>query len=482
MRNLLIIVVAFVLLTSLMSRPVCADDRPNILWLHAEDMSPLLGCYGYNIATPTLDKFARNGVLFERCYTPTPVCSTCRSSLMAGMYATSFGGHQHRTIQVEGARVRLPEGAEPLPTMLRKAGYFTFNVGGKWDYNFVYDLRAMFTNPGKRGGFYRPNMTLPWNERKPGQPFFGMIQLQAGKEVRKRADPTDPNDVRLPAYYPDHPEVRRFFAYQYDAARTMDDDVRVILDALERDGLSENTVVIFHGDHGMRAVRDKQFCYDGGLHVPLIVHWPANPKLVPPGTRRKEITANLDVTGTTLALAGIPIPKHMECQTLFGDAYKPRDFVIGVRDRCDFTIDRIRTVRTDRYRYVRNFLTDRPYTQSNYKDFHRELKPGGVFGHILAIKSLYKQGQLNKRQAWFMSPDRPSEELYDHASDPDETVNLASDPKYKAVLAEHRAILDRWMKQTDDKGQYPESAASLRAVMRRWGDKCVNPEYDSARR
>lgn len=466
------------LLVALLPGKAGANERPNILWLHAEDMSPLLGCYGWNVSTPVLDRFAKEGILFERCYTPTPVCSTCRSSLMLGAYATTYGAHQHRSSTTKESAIALPEGIRTLSELLREAGYYTFNVGGKLDFNFVHDRKAMFDYPGANRTFYRPGVELPWEKRKPGQPFFGMIQLQAGKESRERKEPTDPGIVRLPSYYPDHPAVRAFFAYQYDAARTMDDDVRTILDALKKDGLGDNTVVIFHGDHGMRAVRDKQFCYDGGLHVPLLIRWPANPSLVPPGTRRKEIVANLDVTGTTLALAGVPIPEFMECQSLLGESYTARPYVIGVRDRCDFTIDRIRTVRSDRYRYVRNFLTDRPYTQSNYKDFHRELKPGGIFEHILVMKRLYREGKLNERQAWFWAPERPPEELYDHETDPDETINLAGDPKYEEILKEHRKVLEEWIAQTGDQGQVPESDASLRAVVKRWRDKCINPEYD----
>ena len=167
----------------------------------------------------------------------------------------------------------------------------------------------------------------------------------------------------------------------------------------------------------------------------------------------------------------------MECRPLFGEGYDPRDHVIGVRDRCDFTIDRIRTVRTDRYRYVRNGLTDRPYTQPTYKDGR-----GGLFAYVEVMKQLYAEGKLDARQAWFMAPDRLKEELYDHAAHPDETVNLASDPEHQAELVRHRHLLNAWIGKTGDKGQQREDEAGLLAVLRQWRDRCVNPEYDALKK
>ena len=449
---------------------------PNVLWIWAEDMSPLTGAYGTNIETPHLDRMAREGVLFERAFTPTPVCSTCRSSMMVGAYATTFGLHNHRSSRTKASRIHLPEGVRTLPELMRKAGYYTFNLGGKHDYNFAHDKKAMFDSPDGRG-FYRPKKAMPWRERGDGQAFFGIIQVQGGKERRKPPQPTPLDAVRLPAYYPDVPTLRRFFAYQYDCARVTDADVGAILSELEKDGLADNTLVVFHGDHGMRCLRDKQFCYDGGLHVPMIARWPARQDLLPRGTRRAEIVAVIDLVATTLDAAGIPIPDWMECRPLLGEGYSPRDHVVGVRDRCDFTIDRIRTVRTDRYRYVRNGLTDRPYTQPTYKD-----GGGGVFAYVKVMKQLYAEGKLNPRQAWFMAPHRPAEELYDHATDPDETVNLAGDPKHRAELTRHRGLLDAWITKTGDQGQRGEDDAGLLAVLRQWRDRCVNPEYDALKK
>ena len=140
---------------------------PNVLWIWAEDMSPLTGAYGEDIQTPHLDRMARDGVLFERAFTPTPVCSTCRSSMMVGAYATTLGLHNHRSSRTKASRIHLPKGIRTFPELLRDGGYYTFNLGGKHDYNFVHDKKSMFDSPGG-GGFYRPKKAMPWRKRADG--------------------------------------------------------------------------------------------------------------------------------------------------------------------------------------------------------------------------------------------------------------------------------------------------------------------------
>jgi len=181
---------------------------------------------------------------------------------------------------------------------------------------------------------------------------------------------------------------------------------------------------------------------------------------------------SIDISVTSMALAGLEIPDYMEGRDVFAKDYKGRDYVISARDRCDYTIERIRAVTTKRYRYLRNFLTDRPYLQPQYRDGRAVMK---------TWKRLYGEGKLTPEAAAFASDKRPAEELYDLAKDPHEVRNLAGDPKYAKELQRHRDILAKWMEQTDDKGQYPESEEGLFQVLCRWGEKCVNPEYASVR-
>ena len=163
----------------------------------------------------------------------------------------------------------------------------------------------------------------------------------------------------------------------------------------------------------------------------------------------------------------------MEGRDLFAKNYRQREYIIAARDRCDFTIDRIRAVRTANYKFIRNFMTDRPYMQPNYRDDRESTR---------LMKQLFKEGKLNDIQARFMSDMRPDEELYDLNKDPHETVNLTDNPAYREILEHHRQILADWIKETDDKGQYPESEAALRVIYERWGEKCVNPEFNRVKK
>lgn len=441
---------------------------PNVLWIYAEDQSPLMSSYGVEInPTPAIDALAKDGVLFTRAFMPAPVCSATRSALITGSMQTSLGLHHHRSSRTEESMIDLPEGYKTVPELFKAAGYFTFNHG-KDDYNFRYDRKALYDGPftrnfmqGHKGG------AIDWNARKKGQPFFGQIQLAGGKS-RAKVDPIDPSLVELPPYYPDVPEIRKDWAQHHDTGRIMDREVAAIIARLKADGLLENTIVFVFSDHGWNhGVRHKQFCYDGGLHVPLTITWYGNPQAIHAGTPRTDLVNGIDISVTSLALAGLPVPEYMEGRNLFASDYK-RDFVISARDRCDFTIDHIRTVRTEDFRYIRNFMTNRPYMQPQYRDN----KP-----YVKLLKKLFSEGKLNEQQAWFFAEERAAEELYDLSKDPHQTINVAADPEYVEALTRHRAILETWMQETDDKGQYPESEASLRATKKRWKKKAVDPLF-----
>ena len=458
------------------------NPRPNILWIYVEDLSPLMSCYGYDInPTPNLDLMSENGVLFTNAYMPAPVCSACRSAIITGTMQTTLGTHNHHSSRSEETAIHLPGGVKTVPELFRQAGYFTFNQG-KDDYNFWYDRESLYAGEYTTHALYGKSgkRDTGWKDRQPDQPFFGQIQLSGGKHVYRKdfkervREPIDRQAFDLPPYYPDHPLVREDWAQHFDSARITDDEVGEILESLRRDGLYENTVVFFFTDHGMRLWRHKQFCYDGGLHVPLIMSWPGDPrKLGEAGSIREDLVSGLDIAGTSLALAGIDIPVTMECRDLFGRGLEPREFVISARDRCDYTIDRIRSVRTRRFHYIRNFMTDRPYMQPNYRD---------AWEITQVMRRLNAEGRLDEVQDRFWSDDRPAEELYDLQNDPHEIDDLAGRPGYAQELERHRNILAHWIRETGDKGQDPEDAAGLKYMFDWWGDKCVNPEYDRFRK
>jgi len=238
--------------------------------------------------------------------------------------------------------------------------------------------------------------------------------------------------------------------------------------------LLENTIVFFFSDHGMRMTRNKQFLYDGGLHVPLIIADFRKQGSVAAGTTDDALISGLDLGTSALALAGIPIPDYMEGVNFFAEDFDGREYVISTRDRCDFTIDRIRSVRSTRFKYIRNFLTDRPYAQPTYMDVD-----GVEF--VRVMRQLHAENQLNAAQSRFFSNERPAEELYDLENDPYELNNLVGDAGYEGVREEYAAILDRWIEETDDQGQYPEDFEGLKLMLGIWGDYATNPEYEPLR-
>ncbi len=479
-----------------------AEDRPNILWIFVEDLSPYMGCYGDNVNaghTPTIDRLAAEGVLFRRTFMPAPVCSPCRSAIITGVMQTTAGTHQHRSSRAgkgpvpKALRIDLPEGIVTVPELMRTAGYFTFN-SGKDDYNFHYDRRALYsvgTKPNYRhgaNGWQGNSAEHPgsltegtWSARpNKAQPWFGQIMLWGGKAGAKHVrdgEKLADGEVPLPPYFPDTPAHRRSWTTHYNAVRGTDHQVQQVLDQLKADGELDSTLVFFFSDHGNnQSLRHKQFCYEGGVHVPLVV-WGAS-DLWKSGTVRSDLVSGLDIPATTLALAGVELPTYLDGVDLFAANHRPRTRVISARDRCDYTIDRIRTVRTDNFRYIRNDFPDRPMLQAQYRDNARTVKD---------LKRLHAAGELTEYQAAHWFGPRPAEELYALATDPHQMRNLATDPAFEDELVKHRGLLSHWIEATGDRGQQPEDPQQLRATFELWRDRAifknadVNPEYDQFR-
>lgn len=447
-----------VLVTAMLGIWVCGETvgaepgRPNILWLVAEDFGPELGCYGTTqVWTPNIDRLADQGVRYTRAYSTAPVCSASRSAFMTGMYQTTIGAHNHRSHRDDG--YRLPPNVRPIPDRMRDAGYFTANIRelpralgfsgtGKTDWNFTHD--------GK------PFDSDKWAELAGHQPFFAQVSFQETHRAFHAPRKADPNQVVIPPYYPDHPVTRRDWADYLDAASELDRKVGLILDQLSADGLAGNTVVVLMGDHGQSHVRGKQFCYEEGLHIPLIVRWPsgvAAPRGVSPGLVENRLVEAIDLAPTFLSLAGVAKPEGMQGRVFLGDQAEPaRQYAFGARDRCDETVFRLRTVRNARYRYIRNFTPDRPFLQANaYKE--RSYPVWNL------LKELDARGELTPVQKVLTAPTMPAEEFYDLESDPYEIHNLAGSesPVHREALARLRSALERWIEETDDQGRVFES-------------------------
>ncbi len=453
-------VIAVATLGFALSASAAAAKRPNILWLVGEDFSPDLGCYGAKeVWSPNLDRLAAQGMRFNRMFTTAPVCSAARSAFMTGMYQTTIGAHNHRSHRDDGYRV--PAGVRPLPDWMRDAGYFTANLRelpaalgfrgtGKTDWNFTYPAQPFDSDK--------------WSDLKGKQPFFAQINFSETHRAFHGPKKADPAKVELPPIYPDHPVARADWAAYLDDASELDRKIGLLLQQLEADGLADDTIILFMGDHGQAHVRGKQFVYDDGLRVPFIVRWAKNfpePKGFKSGTVSDRIMEAIDILPTLLEVAGAPKPAKMQGRILFGDHAEPaREYAFGARDRCDETVFRFRTVRDARYRYIKNFTPDRPFFQANaYKE--RQYPVWNL------IKELGAQGKLTDWQKnFYLSPTMPPEELYDMDRDPWSMNNLVTSksPADQAALARLRGTLEKWIVDSDDQGRVMEPAAVAAAA------------------
>lgn len=423
-------------------------EKPNILWLIAEDFGPHLGCYGTKeVSSPNLDAMAARGMRFTRFYTTAPVCSPSRSAFNTGMYQTTIGAHNHRSHRDDG--YTLPPGVKVISDRMREAGYFTANVAqlpdeagfkgtGKTDWNF-----------NREGPPFDSNQ---WDDLKSHQPFYAQLNFQETHRTYHAPKHADPAKVEIPPYYPDHPVTREDWAEYLDAATELDVKIGRVFALLKRDGLLDNTIVCFFGDNGQSHVRGKQFCYEEGLNVPLIMQWPAALPVAAgfeAGKVSDRLLMAIDLTATSLSLAGIDKPAAMQGQVFLGPrAEAPRQYVFGARDRCDETVFRFRTVRDARHRYIRNFTPDRPFLQANnYKE-----KQYPVWN---LLKQLAAENKLTPAQAALAQPTMPAEELYDMEADPFQIHNLAGSDKAadKEALARLRGVLEKWIEDSNDQGR-----------------------------
>ncbi|MDZ4287249.1 MAG: sulfatase [Prosthecobacter sp.] len=456
---------------------------PNILWFVVDDVSANFSCYGETaIQTPNVDRLAREGTKFSHAFVTAPVCSPCRSALITGMYQTTIGAHHHRSGRgVE--KIHLPEGVAPVPALFQKAGYYTC-IGnglpatarakkkgkdkgglGKTDYNFEYDPKIYDS--------------ADWAGRMPGQPFFMQVQLSGGKQrggndasaqklsaraQQELGNAVQPEAVTLPPYYPRDPVLLRDWAAYLDAVRFTDKHVGDVLARLEKEGLLEQTLIVFMTDHGISHARGKQFLYNEGTHIPLIVRGPGIPK----GTVRDDLVMQIDMPAFSLAAAGIPIPPIMQGRNILAPDYQKRDAVFAARDRCDETTERIRSVRTEQFLYIRNFHPQRPHLQPNaYKDGK---------SIVQTLRALHADGKLDALQEKLLfSPTRAPEELYEWTSDRWQVKNLAGDPAHQKTLETLRGRLDQWMAETKDLGPESEKRYDSDVALYLGRD---NPAYD----
>ena len=426
------------------------DFRPNIVWIIADDLSPDLGCYGQQLAavkTPHLDGLAREGVRFTRIFGTSSVCSPNRSAFNTGMYQTSIGAHHHRTV----VKRPLPNGGVTIPDLFRRAGYFVCNGQPS------PDATLPMTRPGKVDWNFsvegEPFDGTDWSRRAPDQPFFAQINISEPHRPWRRdmQRPIDPTKVDLPPYHPEHPLARLDWAQYLEEVQVFDRKVGAILQRLQQEGLADKTIVMVFGDNGRSFPRDKAYLYDGGIRVPLIIRWPD-------GKRAGEVDGRLismiDFGPTCLEWAGILPPARLQGVSFADERWPGREAVFSGRDRSDILPDRMRSVRTVRFKYIRNFRSGVPYFPTSRYTLLTEPT-------LAAMLTRPQRSSRDDPVVSLIKSVRPGEELYDVELDPFETRNLADDPRYIAILNDLRGRLDRWIEETGDMGVHPEDPAEI---------------------
>jgi len=433
-------------------------EKPNILWITCEDMSPRLGAYGDKLAhTPNIDQLAREGVRYTNVFSVSGVCAPSRAALITGLYPTSFAALHMRTLKRTSAIKKIkdpellaipvyeavpPAEVKCFPELLRANGYYCTN-NSKNDYQF----RAPVTvwNENSKTAHYK-------HRSDKSQPFFAIFNITDTHESRVWAHAdctsfTNPEDVTVPPYYPDTPLIRKDIARHYDNIRIMDRKVGKILAELEKEGELEKTVVFFYSDHGDGLPRAKRWIYDSGLHVPLIIRYPDAFRA---GETEERLLSFIDFAPSALSLTHTDIPDYIHGRAFVGSASndEERPFIFAARDRMDPVMDYMRCVRDKRYKLIVNYWPEKPYVQFlPYRDQMDLMKE---------LLRLDANDQLEGIPAQWFSKTRPEVEFYDTWTDPHEVNNLANDPAYANKMTEMRLALNTWEKEYGDMGGIPE--------------------------
>lgn len=459
-------------------------EQLNILWLVVEDMSPIIAPYGdFTAATPAINQLAQEGVVFTNVYSTSGVCAPSRAALALGMYPSGMGANHMRTSSntdttgLPKYEAVPPAEAKLLSQYLRQQGYYTTN-----NYKTDYQLQA------PKAAWHDSSRYGHWRNRPEGTPFYSVVNFTTTHEsglfepygIRKiesrhyYLDDKDKIDrlpnhhsikteesetpvhiakdsqFPIPPYLPDTPVVRRDLWKMYNNLIETDKQIGAVLQQLKDDDLYDKTIIVFYSDHGGPLPRQKRLIYDSGLKVPMIIRFPNKRHA---GTQNDQLISFVDFAPTTLALAGIDIPSHMQGHNFIGDLEtltppNPRQYVHAAADRFDGFTDTIRAVKNKRFKYIRNYRPEQGYY---LPVAYREKIPT-----MQELLRLHQTNSLNAYQAQWFREKKPAEELFDTLNDPHELHNLASNPQYQAVVKELSQEMDRWLTEIGDEPLLPE--------------------------
>ena len=443
------------------------DEKLNVIWISCEDMGPVLGTYGVNeISTPNIDKLAEQGVKYTNAYSTVGVCAPSRFSIITGMYPARLGAHNMRTgsfytykdpdkltfRQNKGVKdktgenvpeyeVVTPANIKVFTEYLRNENYYCVN-NNKCDYQFNPPFTAWDEVSGN----------VSYKDRPVNTPFFYVKNLMVTHESRiwlRKDEPitVDKNILKIPAYYPDIPEVRNDIAIKYSNIQEMDRQVGEIISDLEQDNLLNKTIIFFWSDHGGNLLRQKRAVGNSGLKVPLIVRFPDGYRS---GEEDDRIVSLMDLGPTTMSLLGIKPPSFLDGKAFLGKfETKPRSYAFGSADRFDESTDMQRSVIDGRYVYIKNFMPELPLI---YRNKYRE-----QVSMNKKIIQMSNDNELIGDSKYIFMKTKQTEELYDLKYDPYEVKNIANNPEYNDKLIELRDALKSWQNEIDDKGFTNES-------------------------
>ena len=409
--------------------------QPNVILIIGDDISvDDFGCYGHrHIRTPNIDKLSGNGMRFTNAYLTTSQCSPTRCSVITGRYPHNTGAPE--------LHMPLPPGQVMFSAILKQAGYYTA-AAGKWHLgNYAMDAFDKIVGGGPGGEERWVQLLQQRPKDKPFFMWFASYDAHRPWDQKKQAKPHTPQDAVIPPYMVDTPAVRRDLAKYYDEVQRLDRYTGYVVEELRKQGILDNTIIIFMADNGRPFSRAKTRLYDSGIKTPFVVHWPA-------GLKQKaqvcdSLVSVIDIAPTILELAGLKSPK-----TVQGVSFTPlladpktsiRKFVFAEHN-WHTQIAHERMIRHGDYVYIRNAHPQLP--QSIVLESSRP--------NLSELRELAKAGKLTTAQTDPLLAPRPAEELFNVADDPHQIKNIAADPKHRKALEDLRKLMDEWQRRTGD--------------------------------
>ncbi len=449
-------------------------DRPNILFVISDDQSwPHAGAYGYKAArTPAFDRVAAEGVLFDQAFAPTPGCSPTRAAILTG----------RNNWQIEEAGTHwstFPRKYEVFPDRLEDAGYFVGMTGKGWAPGNNEGWERNPAGPRFGGRDYSEAFGEFLNQRPDGKPFlfwFGSFEPHPGTLRANQGSGVaagfDLDEIEVPPFMPDVPEVRSHIADYLRMIEIYDTHLGRMLDMLEQAGELDNTLVMVTSDHGMGFPRAKANLYEYSVRVPLAVRWGEQ---VPGGRVSQDLVNLIDLTATLYEATGVEPPQAYPIagRSLLGllkggeeGIVEPgRDAVFLGRERHssarhDNLGYPMRAIRTHEFLYIRNFAPDRWPGGAP-----QALRDDGGLQPMTNLTTAFAENDGGPTKAFLIEHraaephanlflhafgKRPPEELFDIRADPGCLVNLASNPRHEGTRADLARRLEAHLRETGD--------------------------------